>query len=156
MPRTSYEPWPELSYEQWAPTGHLLHMTAQIMGKLKLAMPFEPEWANVALWVTSRGVTTGPIPNGDGTFAVALDLVDHRIDVSTNGGPTGFGLSACSVADVYRQIFASLADVEVNAVIDPTPQEVPSPVPCDEDNEYRPLTPNWPTRGGAPSVSSSR
>ena len=86
MPKTSYEPWPELSYEQLAPTGHLLHMTAQIMGKLKLATPFEPEWANVALWVTSRGVTTGPIPNGDGTFAVALDLVDHRIDVSSSWG----------------------------------------------------------------------
>ena len=143
MPRTSYEPWPELSYEQWAPTGYLLHMTAQIMGKLKLATPFEPEWANVALWVTSRGVTTGPIPNGDGTFAVGLDLVDHRVDVSSSwGAASGFGLSACSVADVYRQVFAALADVEVNAAIDPTPQEVPSPVPCDEDTEYRPYDPD--------------
>jgi Family of unknown function (DUF5996) len=139
MSKRSYEPWPELHYEQFGPTGHLLHMIAQIMGKLKLATPFEPQWANVALWVTSRGLTTGPVPNGHGTFEVALDLIDHRIGISTSWGAVGgFGLSPCSVADVYERIFAELADAEVSATIDPMPQEVPHPVRCDQDSEYQP------------------
>ena len=139
MSKSSYEPWPELSYEQFAPTGHLLHMITQIIGKLKLGTPFEPQWANVPLWVTSRGLTTGAVPDTPGTFAVTLDLVDHRIDVSTSWGASkGFELSACSVAQAYERILAELAEAEVTAVIDPMPQEVPHPVRCDEDTEYRP------------------
>jgi len=139
MSKTSHEPWPELNYELFAPTGHLLHMIAQMMGKLKLATPFEPQWANVGLWVTSRGLTTGPVPNDQGTFEVALDLIDHRIGISTSWGAAGgFGLSPCSVADVYERIFAELAAAEVTATIDPMPQEVPHPVSCEKDSEYRP------------------
>jgi len=139
LSRTSYEPWPELSYEEFAPTGHLLHMIAQIIGKLKLATPFEPQWANIPLWLTSRGLTTGPIPNGPGTFSVSLDLVDHRIEISSSwGAASGFGLSACSVADVYHQVFDELTRAEVAASIDPMPQEVADPVPCDQDTEFRP------------------
>jgi len=139
MPKSSYEPWPELSYELFGPTGHLLHMIAQIIGKLKLATPFEPQWANVALWVTSRGLTTGAIPDGPGTFGVTLDLVDHRIDIATSwGARSGFELSACSVAEAYERIFAELEDAEVAAVINPMPQEIPHPVRCDVDTEFRP------------------
>ena len=80
-----------------------------------------------------------PVPDTPGTFAVTLDLVDHRIDVSTSWGASkGFELSACSVAQAYERILAELAEAEVTAVIDPMPQEVPHPVRCDEDTEYRP------------------
>ena len=68
MASATYQPWPELPYEEFAPTAYLMHMITQVVGKLKLATPFEPQWANVPLWVTSRGLTTGPIPNGAGTF----------------------------------------------------------------------------------------
>lgn len=139
MSLSSYEPWPDLSYEEFVPTAHLLHMITQILGKLKLATPFEPQWANVPLLVTSRGLTTGPIPNGPGTFSAGLDLVDHRIEISASWGAAGgFELSACSVADVYHRIFEELSRAEVAARIDPMPQEVANPVRCDRDTEFRP------------------
>ena len=54
--------WPELPYGEFAPTMHLLQMGLQMAGKLTLLKPFEPQWANVVLGLTSRGLTTGPIP----------------------------------------------------------------------------------------------
>ena len=74
-----YDPWPELPYEKFKSTQYLLHMCVQAIGKLKLMTPFEPHWANVALWPTSRGVTTGTIPYDGGVFSVDLDLIDHQI-----------------------------------------------------------------------------
>ena len=64
----SYEPWPPLSYPDFAATQHLLHMGLQAVGKLKLKEPFEPQWAEVALWLSSRGLTTGPIPYSGGAY----------------------------------------------------------------------------------------
>jgi len=51
----SYEPWPPLSYPDFAATQHLLHMGLQAVGKLKLREPFEPQWAEVPLWLSSQG-----------------------------------------------------------------------------------------------------
>ena len=84
MARATYQLWPELPYEEFAPTAYLMHMITQIVGKLKLATPFEPQWANVPLWVTSRGLTTGPIPNGAGTFTVDIDLIGHVLTMTTS------------------------------------------------------------------------
>lgn len=44
------DPWPPLSYPDFAATRHLLHMALQAVGKLKLQGPFEPQWAEVPLF----------------------------------------------------------------------------------------------------------
>ena len=47
--------WPTLAYDDWRETCATLHMYTQVVGKLRLALsPFEPEWANVPLYVTAR------------------------------------------------------------------------------------------------------
>ncbi|HXM55943.1 MAG TPA: DUF5996 family protein, partial [Candidatus Dormibacteraeota bacterium] len=70
--------WPPLPYEEWRPTRDTLHMYAQVVGKLRLARsPFEPQWANVPLYLTARGLTTSPVPVGPRTFDAELDLFDH-------------------------------------------------------------------------------
>ncbi len=57
--------WPGLPYEQWAETRDTLHLWTQVIGKAKLALtPFLNEWWNVALTLTCRGMTTGPMPSG--------------------------------------------------------------------------------------------
>jgi len=57
--------WPGLPYEQWAETRDTLHLWTQVIGKVKLALtPFLNEWWNVALTLTCRGMTTGPMPSG--------------------------------------------------------------------------------------------
>src|SRR5665213_4489488 len=66
--------WPPLPYEEWRATRETLHMYTQVIGKLRLALsPFEPEWANVPLYLTARGLTTSPIP-------VDLRTIDAEFD----------------------------------------------------------------------------
>ena len=48
-PTITYEPWPPLSYPEFAATQHFLHMGLQAVGKLKLKEPFEPQWGEVPL-----------------------------------------------------------------------------------------------------------
>ena len=63
--------WPALSYDEWRDTRDTLHMYTQIVGKIRLALsPFEPQWANVPLYVTARGLTTSPVPSGLRAFDI--------------------------------------------------------------------------------------
>jgi hypothetical protein len=130
--------WPELPYEQFAPTMHLLHMALQMVGKLTLLKPFEPQWANVVLGLTSRGLTTGPIPWHGGTFTVDADFGAHELGVSTSWGTTGgLAFAPTSVAAWHDRFFAVLADAGVAATINEKPQEVAEPVPFPEDTAPR-------------------
>src|SRR6202042_683477 len=67
-PRNSHRymntPWPELSYPAGRDTLATLHLWTQIVGKIRLA---QTPWLNhswhVPLYLTSRGLTTSPIPH---------------------------------------------------------------------------------------------
>jgi Family of unknown function (DUF5996) len=135
----NYDPWPELPYKEFKPTAYLLHMGMQIIGKLKLATPFEPQWANVALWITSRGLTTGLIPYGLGTFSIDIDLISHHIDCTASWGRSNsFKLAPMSVAKFNETLFNALRHIGVNVTINPKPQEVPDPILFNQDTEQRP------------------
>ena len=139
MVSATYQPWPELPYEEFAPVAHLVHMTMQMLGKLKLATPFEPQWSNLPLWVTCRGLTTGPIPNGLGTFSIDVDLIDHALTAETSWATRGgFSLGPSSVADTFAQITAILEQVGVDGAISPMPQEIADPIPFPQDTALRP------------------
>src|SRR5215469_6209628 len=74
--------WPHLPHADWRGTLDTLHLYTQVLGKLRLALsPFEPVWANVPLYVTTRGLTTSPVPYGLRTFEVELDLNHHEATV---------------------------------------------------------------------------
>src|SRR5437868_1775535 len=83
---TAYDPWPAFSYADFAATQHLLHMGLQIVGKLKLTEPFQPQWAEVPFWLTARGLTTGPIPYGGGAYQVNADFISHQVECVTSWG----------------------------------------------------------------------
>ncbi len=57
--------WPSLPLEAWQETYATLHMWTQIVGKVRMA---QSPWVNhswhVTLYVTTRGLTTSPIPHG--------------------------------------------------------------------------------------------
>lgn len=136
--RAAYEPWPELPYDAFKSTAHLLHMGTQAIGKLKLLTPYEPEWANVALWLTSSGLTTGPIPYGLGSFTVDIDLIGHHIVCVTSWGRAGgFELKPMSVAQFTKALLDTLRNVGVDTAINPIPQEIPNPIPFHEDIDLR-------------------
>ncbi len=139
MPVASSDPWPSLPYQAFAPTAYLLHMGVQAIGKLNLARPFEPEWANVPLCLTSRGLTSGLVPHAQGAFSVDVDLLSHEIRCATSWGRTGgFALGSMSVAQLTGTLFEMLRGVGVEATVNPMPQEVPGPIPFDRDTAPRP------------------
>ena len=56
--------WPELVYADWQDTCATLHLWTQIVGKIRLALaPPVNHWWHVPLYLTSRGLTTTPIPS---------------------------------------------------------------------------------------------
>ncbi len=128
-------PLPALPLEPWAATKDTLQLYTQVVGKLRLAVsPPEPEWAHVVFYVTSRGLTTGPIPYRDRTFQVDFDFIGHQLTIaSSDGGSETVPLLPRPVADFYEVVFAMLDELRIEADINPIPQEVPNPIAFDKD-----------------------
>src|SRR5579859_1865216 len=137
--------WPELPYEAWKDTLDTLHMTVQIVGKLRLALsPPEPEWAHVALYVTPRGLATGPMSSAGVIFGVDLDLVAHQVSITTATGETRqVALAARPVAAFYQEFMATLDTLGIKAKFRPVPDEVSDPIPFAEDTMHSTYEPRW-------------
>lgn len=138
-----YQPWPELPYQEFKSTSYLLHMGIQAIGKLKLNTPFEPHWANVALWITSQGLTTGLIPYEKGAFTIDLDLINHHVVCNASwGSASRFKIASMSVAEFTRMLFNTLHGIGVDLSINMMPQEIANPIPFDKDSEVRAYNPD--------------
>src|SRR5512134_1014456 len=97
--------WPALPSEPLHDTLATVHMWTQIVGKVRLA---QSPWVNhawhVTLYVTSRGLTTSPIPYGDRTFQIDFDFVTHQLLVHSSDGRTAaFALEAEPIAAFYER-----------------------------------------------------
>ena len=67
--------WPPLPFAEWKDTAITLHMWTQIVGKIRLVLsPWTNHSWHVTLYVTSRGLTTSPIPYGSYTFEILFDF----------------------------------------------------------------------------------
>jgi hypothetical protein len=137
-------PWPELPTAAWRETHETLHMWSQIVGKIRLA---RAPWLNhswhVALYVTARGLTTSPIPDGPRTFQIDFDFIDHALRISTsNGAKRQFALAGKSVADFYAVIMAELAQLGIHIAIDELPNEVPEPICFSQDHRHASYDPD--------------
>ena len=131
-------PWPELPTTAWRESYATLHLWTQIVGKIRLA---RAPWLNhswhVALYVTARGLTTSPIPDGIRTFQIDFDFIDHLVRVSTSDGATRqFALAGQSVASFYAAIMAALAELGIHIAIDEMPNELPDPIRFSQDHEH--------------------
>ena len=116
--------WPPLPYRDWQPTKETLHRYAQIVGKVRMSLvPFRNHWWHVTLYVSTRGLTTGPMPYGDLSVEVEFDFVDHHLRVRTSeGGSAGFPLrDRTPCARFYADLFSSLEQVGVRVEINPKP-----------------------------------
>src|SRR6202521_1355963 len=125
----SAETWPELPWREWEPTITTLHMWVQIVGKVRMALP-PPlnHWWHTTLYVTSRGLTTSPIPYEGRHFQVDFDFIDHRLNVSDTDGRTfEMSLEPRSVATFYREFMAGLHGLGIEVHVWTTPVEFPDP-----------------------------
>lgn len=137
MPSNTVSPegWPPLPLESWKDTYATLHMWTQIVGKVRLALtPRVNHWWNVPLYLSSRGLTTSPIPYHDGAFEVEFDFIDHKLYIRlSNGISTALPLKPISVADFYHYFMAALHGCGIEVGIWKMPAEIPDPIPFDAD-----------------------
>jgi hypothetical protein len=100
------ETWPALPLQAWHETYATLHLWTQIVGKVRLALtpPLNHSW-HTTLYVTSRGLTTSPIPHGHRVFEIDFDFVAHRLIVRAADGAVGdFPLEPQPVATFFRRL----------------------------------------------------
>ena len=130
--------WPSLPLADWQDTHDTLHMWMQIVGKTRLALaPKQNHWWHVPLYVSSRGLTTTPMPYGSRTFEVEFDFIDHRLVVETGEGTIReIALRAQAVADFYREYTDVLARLGIVVNLWPMPVEVEHPIPFLEDRVH--------------------
>jgi hypothetical protein len=131
-------PWPELPYAAWRDSCETLQLWTQIIGKIRLAnTPWQNHSWHVALYVTSRGLTTSPIPDNTRTFQIDFDFVDHVLLIATSDGTERrLPLLAQSVAGFYAAVMAALAELGIDVTIDQMPNELPQPVRFSEDHTH--------------------
>jgi hypothetical protein len=133
------EIWPELRFSDWRDTCETLHMWTQIVGKTRLALaPMQNHWWQVVLYLTSRGLTTSPIPKGARTFEVDFDFIDHGLIVETSDGATRtMPLEPRVVADFYVEYRELLRTLDLDVRIYPVPVEVGRAIPFAKDREHK-------------------
>ena len=131
-------PWLPLPYEEWKDSCDTLHMQLQVIGKVRLALsPLEPQWANVPLYLTARGLWTSTIPHPSGeVFDIDVDLVDHHVAVRTGSGRVEHVPLQPPVASFYTELMAALERAGVPVEISTLPSEVPDPIPFPEDTVH--------------------
>jgi hypothetical protein len=140
----SQAPWPELPLAAWRETYDTLHLWTQIIGKIRFA---RSPWLNhswhVALYVTTRGLTTSPIPDGVRTFQIDFDFIDHVLRISESyGAQRQFALAGQSVASFYADVMAALAELGIHVEIDEMPNELPEPIKFSQDRAHASYDPD--------------
>ncbi len=138
MTETLVDAWPELPWRSWEPTITTLHLWTQIVGKVRMALtPPLNHWWHVPLYVTSRGLTTTAIPDGERTFQVDFDFLDHRLVVTTTD-PSEFAipLEPMSVARFHERFMRGLGDLGIHVRIWSRPVEMTEAIPFDEDETH--------------------
>src|SRR4029079_15464303 len=127
--------WPALPYADWKDTCQTLHLWTQIVGKIRLSRtPWLKHFWHVALYVTSRGLTTSPIPDGPRSFEIEFDFIDHVLWLRTSDGPVRqIVLKPMTVAEFYGDILHALANLGIVARINERPNEIADAVPFRQD-----------------------
>ena len=133
------EAWPALPFAEIRETCATLQLWTQIVGKIRLV---KTPWLNhswqVTLYVTTRGLTTSPIPDGERTFEITFDFLAQTLRLETSDGPhEEVPLVAQPVAAFHAAVMAALARLGVAVRIHPRPNELPDPVPFPEDHAPR-------------------
>jgi hypothetical protein len=137
-------PWPELPTAAWRDTTATLQLWTQIVGKIRLT---KSPWLNhswhVTLYVTPRGLTTSPVPDGARTFQIDFDFIDHALRLSTSdGAQRQFALAGHSVASFHAATLAALAELGIAVTIDEMPNELPEPIRFSQDTAHASYDPD--------------
>jgi Family of unknown function (DUF5996) len=148
MPTPITPLWPELSYNAWRDTRDTLQLWTQIIGKIRL---MQTPWLNhswhVPLYVTSKGLTTSPIPYGSRIFDIQFDFIEHVLIISVSDGSVRrLPLRPQSVAEFYGAVMAALTDLGIPVAINDRPCEIPGATPFSGDRAHAAYDPDYAQR----------
>ena len=132
--------WPELSVERDHETLALLHLAAQMVGKIRVAhAPWTNHAWHVALQPNARGLAALPTAaSGNRTFTLTLDLCRHAIVLwVSDGSREEVPLNAGSVAALHRRLIAILDQHGLPSEFNGRPSELPDSIAFAEDRATR-------------------
>jgi len=132
--------WPELSVERDHETLALLHLAAQMIGKIRVAhAPWMNHGWHVALQPNARGLGILPTAaSGGRTFTLTLDLCRHAIVLwISDGGREEVPLNAGSIAALHRRLITILDAHGLPTSFNGRPSELPDALPFAEDSAAR-------------------
>jgi Family of unknown function (DUF5996) len=132
--------WPEMSVEHDHETFAILHLAAQMLGKLRVAhAPWMNHGWHVALQPNARGLSTLPTAaSGNRSFTLTLDLCRHAIvlwvsDETREEVP----LNAGSIAALRRRLVAMLDRHDLPSSFNGHPSELPDALDFAADTTTR-------------------
>ena len=132
--------WPELDPTRDHETLALLHLAAQMLGKLRVAhAPWTNHGWHVALQPNARGFSTLPTAAGDGrTFTLTLDLCRHAMVLwASDETREEVPLNAGSIAALHKRLIAMLDRNGLPSDFDGKPNEIEGAIPFAADNRAR-------------------
>lgn len=119
--------WPELNVERDHETLAILHLAAQMLGKIRVAhAPWMNHGWHVALQPNARGMATLPTAASDGrTFTLTIDLCRHALVLwVSDGSREEVPLNAGSVAALHQRLIAMLDKHDLPADFNGRPSEI--------------------------------
>jgi hypothetical protein len=113
-------------------------MWTQVIGKITLALtPRANHFWNVALQITSRGLSTPPLWAGNRNLTFTFDFIDDRLVAQCSSGAVQtLALRPQTVAEFYRGVMAMTDALGVDVRIWTMPVEVPDPIRFEEDDVH--------------------
>ncbi len=132
------ERWPALPAANWRDTRETLHLWTQVIGKIRLT---QTPWLNhswhVALYVTARGLTTGPMPDGGRSLQIDFDFIDHVLRLSSSDRQTReLPLKPMAVEGFYAAVIEALVALGFDIRITTMPCEIADAIPFDRDRTH--------------------
>jgi hypothetical protein len=127
--------WPALPYLAWSDTATTLQLWTQIIGKVRLALtPWLNHSWHVTLYVTARGLGTGPMPLADRTLQIDFDFLDHVLWLRLSDGSfRQLFLKPMTVGEFYTETMATLRALGADVRINEMPNEIANPVRFSDD-----------------------
>ena len=132
--------WPELDPARDHETLGVLHLAAQMIGKVRVRhAPWTNHGWHVALQPNARGLATLPTAAPDGrTFTLALDLCRHAIVLTTSAAEREeLPLAAGTIATLHSGLIEMLDRHRLPSIFSGIPNEVPNAVPFAQDEAHR-------------------
>lgn len=132
--------WPELNVERDHETLTILHLAAQMLGKIRVAhAPWSNHGWHVALQPVANGFATLPTAaSGGRTFTLVLDLCEHAIVLRTSDATTDrVALDGGSVSELHSAFVQMLDGHGLPSTFDGSPNEIEGATAFAQDNAPR-------------------